>query len=272
MTVTETPVALQARRSYDRKVSPLVRRQKHNDRALIGNSFGLPAGKSCPGRTPFCDGCYAEKLEKAYTSTAVALERNWQALQACGEDVTVIRELLSELIIDFADEVRKRIKKGQATSADLVFRPHWDGDFYSASYTAAWGAIVRAFPQIQFWIYTRSFDYVPILADGQAPNLALYLSVDERNIGRAGQLLERYPRLLAAYCATTQHAASALAKSLGRVSTPCPENIQRIPLVMPLNGRRLSPIEVGQDAQGACISCGLCVYGLKDVGFSTTNR
>lgn len=259
------------RRSYDRKVTQLIRRQKSKDNVVIGNSFGLPAGLSCPGRTEFCRRCYAESLEKHKSAVGNLVARNWQVLQECGDDVEAIVTLLDAMIADFYEEWVKAAKTGRVTLEDLIFRIHWDGDFYSKAYAQAWVIVMRRFPAIRFWTYTRTFDVVPILAP--VKNLTLYLSIDRYNAEAAKPYL-RYKRVHAAWCDDTQELAESVKVSISprRVSVACPENVKRIPLVIAQSGRRMEEVPVGADAQGACSACRLCVDGVKDVSFAVKKK
>jgi hypothetical protein len=264
MTTTATPVALPTlRRSADRKVSPVIRRQKSKDAPRSLNTFGLPAGDSCPGKTPFCEGCYAASLERIYTSTARLLRANYDALLALGDDVDGMAAMLGAMVDDWAAENAK-------VAGAPVFRIHWDGDFYSLPYAQAWRRVVLAHPEVQFWAYTRTFDAVPVLAG--IGNLALYLSVDAYNVDDAASWLALYPSVLAAWCAETQADAAVLAEKCSRKPAPCPENVGKLPLVVAASGRRCEAVNVGDDAQGACVACGLCVYGRRDVAFATRKR
>lgn len=265
MAVTHTvPVAL--RRSNDRKVTTKIRRQKSKDNVLVGNTFGLPAGKSCPGRTTFCDSCYADALEKFYPSASNLLERNWEALQACGDDVVAMYWLLSRMLTEFLAEHVKR----HGPRLQPIFRIHWDGDLFSDAYTAAWAMVVAEFDHVLFWIYTRSYWWAGHFAD--LPNIAVYVSVDEYNIEDARTALASWPWLHAAYCADTFADAQVLADKLGRRAAPCPENTGRLPLVVAMSGRRTEAVPVGADAQGACAACRLCVDGKRDVMFAVKKR
>ncbi len=129
-----TTNTLKLKRSNDRKVANLV--TKNGKQAAIANTFGLPAGKaySCPGATSVCESvCYAGKLEKVFPSVKVNLLHNWDLLKdADGE--TMVR-LLNEMIADFkADCVKK--------NAPMLFRIHWDGDFFNDTYAYAWKIVI----------------------------------------------------------------------------------------------------------------------------------
>lgn len=268
--MTVTSVVLRGRSSFDRKVDPVVRRQGSKDAPVLGNTYGLPAGLSCPGRTAFCDGCYAERTERVFTSSGRLVAANWaahQAAEASDDPVSAHVSILSGVVGDFA---ARAVKHGHRARDAAIFRIHWDGDFFSAAYAEAWAQVCAAFPQIRFWAYTRSFDFVDLLAD--VPNLTLYLSVDAYNCEQAGLLLDIYPSLRAAFCADTQADASVLADKVGRSAAPCPENVGRIPLVMSMSGRRTEVLQKGADGQGACAACRLCVDGVRDVSFAVKGR
>lgn len=259
--MTAVPVTL--KRSGDRKVSPVIRRQTHKDAVRSLNSFGLPAGDSCPGMTEFCGSCYAASAERYRREIHQLVQHNLSILQECREDVGAMTTELGTMVDAWRAEVAK-------VGGALVFRIHWDGDFFSVPYTRAWARVIKQRPDVQFWAYTRTFAAVPVLRG--IPNLALYVSVDRYNVGEARKVLKRSPGVLAAWCAETQAEALELATACGRTSVPCPENVKRLPLVVACSGKRTDPIAVGDDAQGACVACGLCVYGRRDVGFATKNR
>lgn len=58
---------------------------------------------------------------------------------------------------------------------------------------------------------------------------------------------------------------------LGRRRAPvCPEVIGKVPLIAARADRRRLP-EPGEAAEGACISCGMCIVGRADVRFPMTH-
>jgi hypothetical protein len=138
---------LKLKRSNDRKVANLV--TKNGKQAAIANTFGLPAGKaySCPGATTVCESvCYAGKLEKLFKGVKANLLHNWSLLK--DSDQLTMEKLLTNMINDFrADCVKK--------NAPMLFRIHWDGDFFNDDYTNAWKTVILNNPDIQFWVYTR---------------------------------------------------------------------------------------------------------------------
>src|SRR5688572_29988658 len=123
------------RRSADRKVTNLV--SPNGKTAKIANSFGLPAGRqhSCPGATATCERvCYAGKLEKLYKGVLDVLTGNMQAL--AGLDQAAMAVLLADMIAGFRADCDRAEKRGARVPRD--FRIHWDGDFFSVAYAAAW--------------------------------------------------------------------------------------------------------------------------------------
>lgn len=250
--------------SYDSKVSPRQgwqgpwRNRPGRHLPVIGNSFGLPAGVTCPGRTGFCAGCYGAKLEKGNPGVAPALAHNLELLAGCGGDVAALAGLLDDLLGRYEHEAR------HLAGAERIFRVHWDGDFYSEPYARAWAQAMAAHPTVRFWCYTRSFrspvDVLPVLVP--VANLRLYLSVDDENRAWAAAQLARWPGVRAAYCAVDYRTARDLAgeRRARGLSKPvaCPENARRIP--------------IATEGQGACVSCGICPDGRRDIMFATSKR
>jgi ferredoxin len=235
------------KRSNDRKVANAVSR--NGKTPTIANTFGLPAGKtySCPGETSICAKvCYAGKLEKIYKGVRENLLHNWDLLSNATHDEMIA--LLDEMIIDFKKDCNKR-------SADKLFRIHWDGDFFSDTYTLAWKAVIEKHSDIQFWVYTRVSAAAKILKD--IANLGLYYSTDSENKDIAQELSREGIKL--AYLSTT----FALGKEdmlnlIGKSAVKCPENNKKIPLI---------------SKQGsACVICGQCVYERNNILFSSSKK
>lgn len=239
--------------SNDRKVSPLSRWKESSKRwePMVPNAFGLPAGKqgSCPGETPFCNGCYAARTEKVFTSAGRLVAHNLDLLQ--GTDTAGMVALLVEAVNAFEAKATKH-------GAEKVFRIHWDGDLFSMDYARAWGRVIRMFPNVQFWLYTRSFEFVAPF-EGVA-NVGVYLSVDEYNATAAKQAKQANPWVKLAFCADTWEATEALAASFEgeRKGPRCPELTGKLAMV-------------GADGKGACVTCGLCVFGKNNVRFSKSH-
>lgn len=235
-------------RSKDRKVANLV--TPNGKQASIANTFGLPAGKafSCPSATSVCEKiCYAGKLEKVFKGTRENLLHNWNLLN--GADFDTMYLLLSEMIAEFAGECDRR-------NAEKLFRIHWDGDFFNETYTYAWAKVIREYPEIQFWVYTRVESAVHILND--IANLSLYFSTDSENV-ETGKTLAKEDGVKLAYLADTFAIGKAdLLEIVGKVATRCPENNKALPLI--------------SQKGSACVTCGLCVNGRNNVLFSASKK
>lgn len=255
--------------SNDRKVSPVVVPKGAGWTPALANAFGLPAHVSCPGATDVCRRiCYAARTERTFTSAGRLVAHNLRVLQDIGEDPSDLACALTAMVQTFYDQAVKLSNKRSIPLADLlVFRIHWDGDFYSVPYAKAWAITARAFPSVQFWAYTRSFlpscNVVPDLAD--VPNLSLYLSVDQDNREQATAVLAEYPGVKVALLAETADAAQETLVTIGRRRAPvCPENVGRIPLT--------ARNRADTRDEGACTACKLCIIGKADVRFSISKK
>ena len=232
------------KRSNDRKVTNLV--TKNGKQSAIANTFGLPAGKaySCPSATSVCEKvCYAGKLEKLFPTVKTNLLHNWELLRNATMDEMVL--LLDEMINDFRNDCEKK-------NAPMLFRIHWDGDFFNSQYTFAWKVIIENNPDIQFWVYTRVAESATILKD--VKNLSLYFSMDSDN-KVVGIDLKISQGVRLAYLSDTFDSGQEEMKALtGKPSAKCPENNKQIPLI--------------SDKGSACVQCSLCVYNKADILFS----
>ena len=235
-------------RSKDRKVANAV--TPNGKQASIANTFGLPAGKaySCPGATSVCESvCYAGKLEKVFPTVKKNLLHNWELVKDADHDT--IEALLEEMIADFKADCVKR-------EAPMLFRIHWDGDFFNDTYTFAWKHVILNNPDIQFWVYTRVKSAAVMLKD--IDNLSLYYSTDSENKS-IGVTLKNDHGISLAYLAKNFLIGQTDMKELtGRVGAKCPENKKAIPLISQ-NG-------------SACATCKLCIYEKSDIVFSATKK
>ena len=212
---------------------------KSNHLNTFGLNYGLPIhGGTCPGATSGSGGClhlkinngknatcYMAKLVKAYPNLKKSLDWNTQLVK----DKSV--EELVQILTDTVTEFIKR-NKGQ----QLYFRIHTSGDFYSEDYTKAWHATIKKFPQVQFWVYTRSFFAIPILVE--LKNLSIYISADASNWKEAKETHDKYKQynnLGISYMGNTSPDDLRFVK--------CPEITKKI-----LNTKQ----------QGACSRCKLC--------------
>ena len=243
-----TTNTLKLKRSFDRKVANLV--TKSGKQAAIANTFGLPAGKqfSCPGATSVCETvCYAGKLEKLFKGVKINLMHNWDLLKDA--DLQTMYTLISEMIAEFKTDCVKK-------DAPMLFRIHWDGDFFNDDYTQAWRMVIEEQPDIQFWVYTRVKSAALILKD--IPNLSLYFSTDSENV-KVGVDLKINSGVRLAYLAKNFAIGQAdMKEMIGKPGAKCPENNKQIPLI--------------STAGSACVSCSLCVYSKADIVFSATKK
>ena len=229
--------------SKDRKVSPRSRLTKKEAKPLIPNSFGLPAKDSCPGQTEFCDTCYANKIQKIWTNVDKLVWHNFEMLQSAGANVAKMVVMLDTMIksINWRDEPQ-------------LFRWHWNGDVFSKPYAIAIAETCRLNPEVQFLIYTRSFDWVGQLME--VPNLVVYISVDKGNLRQALKVFKKFPQVMVAACDDTWEGGEEIMREMvGRNAPKCPELTRKIPLV-------------NADGVGACVACGMCFYGRNHVRFA----
>jgi hypothetical protein len=236
-------------RSKDRKVANQV--NAGGNQASMANTFGLPSGKafSCPGATSVCETiCYAGKLEKVFKGVKTVLLSNWEQLQACSNALEMVY-LLSEMIESFEKECEKR-------GAEKLFRIHWDGDFFSEEYTLAWKKVIRMFPKVQFWAYTRSDFAVPILIG--MDNLSLYFSADEANKDLAISLKQEYGVKLAYLAKDFATGKADFEKLQSKSAIPCPENNKKIKMI--------------SQSGSACVLCSQCVFNRNDILFSASKK
>lgn len=235
-------------RSKDRKVTNAV--SPNGKTPTIANTFGLPSGKaySCPGATSVCEKiCYAGKLEKVYKGVKNVLLTNWEQLKDA--DQIDMEALLYQMIDEFDKECDKK-------NANKVFRIHWDGDFFNSTYTMAWKNVILAFPNIQFWVYTRSDFAIPILTG--VKNLALYFSTDDDNWQLASELKSEHDVKLAYLAENFAKGKERMLNITVKSAIPCPENSKKLKLI--------------SEKGSACVTCGQCVFARNDILFSATKK
>ena len=239
---------MKLKRSNDRKVANAV--SPNGKTPTIANTFGLPAGKdySCPGQTATCAKvCYAGKLEKVYKGVRDNLLHNWNLLKDADHDT--MEALLTDMINDFRKDCEKK-------DAPMLFRIHWDGDFFNDEYAFAWKHVILNNPDIKFWVYTRVASAANMLKN--IDNLSLYYSTDADNKDEAIKL-NKDTGIKLAYLADTFAIGQADMKAMiGKVGAKCPENNKQIPLISQ-NG-------------SACVSCGLCIDNKANIVFSAKKK
>lgn len=220
----------------------------------VPNSFGLPPGETCPGRTAFCESCYAFGSIRS-KGVKEMLDHNYRMLQNLETE-----ENITPFLIEMVGRYAVTAEQHDVEPEDMLFRIHWSGDFYSRAYARAWVNTVREFPDVLFWAYTRSsrppVDVVPDL--DRIDNLILWLSTDTGNIDDIPAEYDHLPR---ANSAKDVVSAQKLARP-DRTTITCPENLDRLKLM--------------QDAEGACIKCRACfrapIQRAVDVNFVTSGK
>lgn len=272
------PVTVRPRATFsnstDRKTAPLCEVDADRARPVIRNTSGTLAGVTCSGESPlFCRSCYGKKAEAYLPSVRQLLARNTDVLRSASTSERV--EVYRRAVLDFLDEARRWVSIGAIAPRDLIYRHRWDGDVLDASDAWAIRKTAAEFPEVAFWLYTRTLTAVPLLLG--VPNLAVYVSTDTENADRVRALVERFgPLVNVAACASTQAEARAVwdtvtAGAERRRLLACPENIGRLPLVGALDDPRRAP-SAGEFGRGACASCRICIDRTADVGFSTLHK
>lgn len=123
--------------------------------------FNLPASKEVCGR--LCPGCYAHREQQRYPTVLPARTMRYGA----------------SLQLDFVSRVCSELSSMK--SPPKYFRIHASGDFYDQAYINKWEAIIRTFPTITFYAYTkrkRDFDFTVLES---LPNCVI---IDSLKFGR----------------------------------------------------------------------------------------
>lgn len=128
-----------------------------------------PVREHCPGSTTVCRAsCYVHGLEKHASDTYELYRHNSKTIRAILADEPEYIAHWAQLMADWI-----------TANAPGGFRWHVSGDIFSAAYAAFVAAVVSRSPDVDHWIYTRSFDMIEPLLD--LDNLALNLSCDRDN-------------------------------------------------------------------------------------------
>lgn len=131
---------------------------------LIG-AVSIPAVITCPGRTAYCESiCYATKGFFRLKNVKNSLNTNYQ---------------IAGDLDKFKSDMIKALKKAKVTAV----RIHASGDFFSEDYIGVWIDIIKTYPDIKFWAYTRSWRVTDLIAPlhklSQLSNLQLFASMDK---------------------------------------------------------------------------------------------
>lgn len=152
------------------------------------NAFSIVEADDCPYRTPTCEAaCYVHGLKAAAPDLHALYEHNSRT----------IRKLISSPLVSWAwaaDVMAAWISEHCAGG----FRWHVSGDVYSAEYAEFIERVCLRSPDVQHWIYTRSFPdsaiLYPLLGASTVTggNLAINLSADRDNYWLARRIGDRH--------------------------------------------------------------------------------
>lgn len=206
----------------------------------VGFNPGLPQhGGTCPGATSEKGGCLALKKVggkqlTCYMDTVIKIYKDvgkWLAFNTS----MLAGKSFDELFAVFDSTIAEFVKKDKGRAP--CFRLCYSGDIKTVDEAKAWAAVINKYADVKFWVYTRSFFAVPILAE--CKNLALYISADPVNYLEAQELSAKY--------AGYNNVGIAFMGNTPPVSkrwVPCPEITGKVK-----NKPKL----------GACAQCKLCL-------------
>lgn len=127
-------------------------------------NFGIPAYKSldgsliCIGAKDCISGCFGKQGAYVWNTTIAAYE--WRFEQTKQPSFSL--DYIKALMVKFKTAERKR--------ESLYNRVHDIGDFYSLAYWLKWEVIIRAFPKVQFYAYTKNIPMMKRLErEGKLP-------------------------------------------------------------------------------------------------------
>jgi len=142
------------------------------------NAFSLLHITDCPGATTTCKQlCYVFNLEKFAPETYELYEHNSEK----------IREILDgPYLARWAQEMGDWITE----NCNGYFRWHVSGDIFSAKYANFIRSVCLYSPDVQHWIYTRSFFIISKLC--AIENLTVNLSADKDNYTHAKATSEAF--------------------------------------------------------------------------------
>lgn len=229
-------------RSVDRKT------RFHHGQA---NSLGLLPGPlgTCPYATTGKDGCwnnienkklhacYVDKIITRLPDTKRLLDNNTELLK------TSNKHHMFQLLCDMFDEFY--VQEIKRKKPRLYFRLHWSGDLFNKEYASALSLAMQEYPQINFWMYTRSFPLVKYF--DTVKNLSLYLSIDRDNIKEGLKTFCKScnPRLKISYMAPVNDLASRFKCYTGKL---------KIPKLYEC------PVDTGKMVfDGSCAKCKMCI-------------
>lgn len=122
-----------------------------NDNKHTVYNFGIPAYRSksglvtCPmaGNCGKLGGCYA--LQGAYAWSPVKAAYEWRLAKTLEPD-------FDKLMIN---AIAPKLKTAIRQQKQLVIRIHDSGDFYNAEYIGKWFEVMKYYPTVKFYAYTK---------------------------------------------------------------------------------------------------------------------
>jgi hypothetical protein len=238
--------------------------------ATVANAFPLPAGPldmggSCPGATGPCRNCYGAGIELRSPGFGNGAAANLAALRCLYAHGGARAVTVALVAVVRHSETEQR----GAGVASPVFRWHSDGDLFAPWYARAVAAASRATPEVEAWLYTRSFGLVRHVVG--VDHLRVIVSADSENVERAARVAGRYGLGLAMLADDDEQAVSLWARVAAAGVNPgrvigCPvtawasDRLDVPAHVVGPDGRR-SSARRGAAAVGACVACGWCLPG-----------
>lgn len=114
---------------------------KLENSSIYTYAFNLPAVATCPGAGVCKEYCFALGEQKRYPSAMAYRQRS------------LVLSKSPEFVAQITHEIQK-LQKLHGTQ--FAIRIHASGDFYSPKYIRDWTIIIRLFPDISFYAYTKS--------------------------------------------------------------------------------------------------------------------
>lgn len=214
-----------------------------NHRNTFGLNFGLPEnGGTCPGATLGKGGCL--EVRDGLKRPTCYMAKITQIYQAVGPKLQFNTDLLTGKSAEEMKGVMRRTVQSFVAENDReawYVRMHYSGDFFSAEYAKAWSDVINEFPEVRFWVYTRSHDMIQFLVD--CKNLTVFMSLDPVNKDQCLATYEQYkdkPNLGLAWLGPNA--------PVDHRWVVCPET---------------SGVIKSTKEQGACARCRLCVDRYK---------
>jgi hypothetical protein len=143
-------------------------------------SFSLPSGFTCPGAVS----CLAKADRKTgkitdgpdadfrcYSASQEALYPNLRKQRWTNFDALRVLRTSDRMAKGLAYAIDQQLPRSQR-----IFRIHVGGDFFNQTYFNAWIMVAHKFPELLFYGYTKSVQFL-VAAQGQIPrNLRLHVS------------------------------------------------------------------------------------------------